>query len=183
MIENNFFILSGAMGSGKSTVLEHLKERNVNCVTEPARLIIEEQRSINGIGVYEKNPELFLQLMLSRFIYNFRTKSKSDNVVLFDRGIPDMIAYAELFSIDKDVFMNASKVYLYNKNVFIFKGWERIYTNDKERKMDFESAEKFGVKVSEIYESLGYNIIDVPFESIENRAELILRKIQECILK
>ena len=49
--------------------------------------------------------------------------------------------------------------------------------------MDFESAEKFGIKVSEIYESLGYNIIDVPFESIENRAEFILRKIQEYTLK
>ena len=64
MIKNNFFILSGAMGSGKSTILNLLKDRNVNCVTEPARLIIEEQRSINGIGVYEKNPELFLTISL-----------------------------------------------------------------------------------------------------------------------
>lgn len=179
MYKNNFFILSGAMGGGKSAILELLKEKKFKCVNESARQIIKEQRNINGDGVYDKNPDLFAQLMLSRSINNYEINSETETTVIFDRGIPDMVAYAELFNINKDLYMNASKIYLYNKNVFIFRGWKDIYTNDDERKMGFETSEKFGENVIEIYKSMGYNVIEVPFVSIEERVDFIISTIKE----
>ncbi|MDQ3020366.1 MAG: AAA family ATPase [Bacteroidota bacterium] len=174
MRKNNYFILSGAMGGGKSTILKQLREKGYLCIDEPARQILEEQRSIEGEGVPEKNPELFVQLMLSRSINQYKINSKYNDVVFFDRGIPDLIAHADLSNTSRKVYINASKVYLYNKNVFMFKGWKEIYTTDDERKMDFDSAKKFGVSVSDIYKELGYNIIDVPFISVEKRVEYII---------
>ncbi len=167
MIKNNYFILTGAMGAGKSATIKLLREKEYLCVDEPARQILEEQRSIKGEGVWDKNPELFIQLMLSRSINMYKINLNYKDVVLFDRGIPDLIAHADLSNSKKEVFINASKLFLYNKNVFMFSGWEEIYTTDDERKMEFDSAKKFGINVLSIYKELGYNIVDVPFVSVE----------------
>jgi predicted ATPase len=43
---NNFFILTGAMGAGKSTVLKELRKLKLTCVDEPARQLLAEQRDI-----------------------------------------------------------------------------------------------------------------------------------------
>ena len=177
MIKNNYFILSGAMGRGKSTILKLLKQKGYLCIDEPARQIISEQRSIDGEGLYDKNPELFAQLMLSRSINLYELNSEYKGKVIFDRGIPDLIAYADIFNIKKEVYLNASKLYSYNTNVFMFKGWKEIYTTDDERKMDYESADKFGSNVSYIYKELGYNLIEVPFDSVEKRVEFIINLI------
>ncbi len=177
----NFFVLTGAMGGGKSAVLKHLRNKNILCIDEPARQILKEQRIINGNGVPEKDPELFCQLMLSRSVHLFKSYAESKNTVIFDRGIPDMIAYADLFGIDKNIYMNAAKVYSYNNIVFMFKGIEEIYTTDDERKMDFKSAEKFGFKVKEVYKELGYILTDVPYLSEEERSFFISDTIEKII--
>ncbi|MBK9332000.1 MAG: AAA family ATPase [Ignavibacteria bacterium] len=183
MIKNNYFILSGAMGGGKSAIIKHLRKKNYICIDEPARRILEEQRSVVGNGVPEKDPELFCQLMLSRSLHQFKSNADYEGPVIFDRGIPDLIAYADLFGIIKNVYMNAAKIYLYNKNVFMFNGIEEIYTTDNERKMDFVAAEKFGFKVNDIYKELGYNVTEVPFLSEEERSEFIINMIEHLNYK
>ncbi|MEO6695202.1 MAG: AAA family ATPase [Ignavibacteria bacterium] len=176
-IKNNYFILTGAMGGGKSTIIKEIRKKNYLCIDEPARQIIEEQRSIDGEGIYDRNPELFIQLMLSRSISNYKSNLDYNGLVFFDRGIPDMIAYSELSKNNKKVCVNASNVYQYNKNVFMLSGWKEIYVTDDERKMEFASAEKFGVRVSDIYKGLGYNIVNVPFGTLEKRVEFIVNSV------
>jgi predicted ATPase len=119
--------------------------------------------------------------MLSRAINQYKIHSKYNDVILFDRGIPDMIAHADLSNTNRNVYINAAKVYLYNKNVFMFNGWKEIYTTDDERKMDFDSTKKFGVNVSDMYKELGYKIIDVPFVSVEKRVEYIIGLIDTFV--
>jgi len=179
MIKNNYFILTGAMGGGKSTILNLLREKGYLCVDEPARHILAEQRSIEGDGIPEKTPELFNQLMFSRSINQYKINSKYNDVIFFDRGIPDLVGYADMLNTNNSVYLNAAKVYLYNKNVFMFNGWEEIYTTDDERKMEFDSAKKFGINVSNIYKELGYNVIEVPFDSVEKRVEYIINLIED----
>ena len=58
MIKSNYFILTGAMGGGKSTILAKLAESGVYCVPEPARAILAEQRMISSAGVPEINKVL-----------------------------------------------------------------------------------------------------------------------------
>src|SRR5580658_3519657 len=93
------FVITGAMGSGKSTVLKLLQAEGLNVIEEPARQILAEQRSINDEGVPEKNPRYFSQLMLSRAIYQFKQTQEFDGKVIYDRGIPDIIAYFQLFNL------------------------------------------------------------------------------------
>ena len=88
-----------------------------------------------------------------------------------------MIAYAELFSIDAKSFYQAADLFRYNPRVFFFDGWEEIYTNDSERKVNFEGARRFGDNVRVVYQKLGYQIVNVPFQAIEERANFILEKL------
>ena len=151
MIKNNYYVLSGAMGGGKSTVLSRLRDFGIHCVPEPAREILAEQRMIKAMGVPEKNADLFSMLMLSRSIHNYYENSSVEESVVFDRGIPDMVAYARLFMLDETSYSNAAKEFRYNTTVFYFPAWEEIYTNDSERKMSFEKANEFGALVEGVY--------------------------------
>ncbi len=179
MFKNNFIILTGAMGSGKSTIINEIMKKDIKCIPEPARQILKEQRAIQADGVPEINSALFNQLMLSRSTKNYLDFLHKNKLIIFDRGIPDMIAYGELFGIDIKIYKKSSELYRYNKNIFCLKGWEEIYTTDDERKMDFQSANEFGEKIYRIYRQLGYNIITVPLISIKGRVDFILNKINE----
>ena len=175
---DHYFVLTGAMGSGKSAILEQLITMGLACVAEPARQILQEQRAISARGVPEIDPDLFTQLMLSRatsfYLENFATETLS----VFDRGIPDLIAYAELFGLDTKIYYSSATLYKYHPCVFWFKGWKDIYKQDDERKMSFQQAYEFGERVHEIYRELGYQVIQVPLLPIDNRAEFIYDKIQ-----
>lgn len=177
MVKENYIILTGAMGAGKTTVINKIREKGYRCVDEPARIILKEQRETGGDGVPEKNAEYFNELMLSKMITEFENNLLSKEVIIFDRGIPDIIAYSELLETKKEMSEQAAEEFRYNKYVFMFNGREEIYTNDDERKMEFKAANNFGINVKKIYESLGYTIIDIPFVSIDERAVFILEHI------
>jgi predicted ATPase len=165
------------MGSGKSTLLAEISRAGIRCISEPAREILAEQRSIESDGVPERNPELFCKLMLSRALQDYNQGMSAPEIQVFDRGIPDMIAYAELFSIDSTSFFKAADQNRYNPTVFFFDGWEAIYTNDAERKIGFAGASMFGQSVRLIYQKLGYQPVNVPLQSIEERTNFILKRV------
>ena len=93
------------------------------------------------------------------------------------RGIPDMLAYARLFELDEIPYTNAAREFRYHLTVLFLPAWEEIYTTDSERKMSFRDAEAFGAVVRSIYENLGYQIIEVPRISLEERVQFILERI------
>lgn len=183
MTKTNYFVITGAMGAGKSTIINALKNIGYICIDEPAREILKEQRSVDGNGVPEKNPELFNELMLSRMIYQFSQHLDIGEIVFFDRGMADIIAYANLLNTSQRSAKNAAEEYLYNRHVFFLPGWEEIYCNDDERKVDFAVANSFGNNIREIYQELGYTIIDVPFISVKERVEYIILAVKKLIVQ
>jgi predicted ATPase len=177
MIKINFYVLSGAMGAGKSAILSKLKDIGMSCVPEPARGILAEQRLIQGMGVPEENADLFSMLMLSRSIHNYYENSSKQDAVVFDRAIPDMVAYARLFTLHETPYVHAAQEFRYNPMVFYLPAWQEIYTNDAERKMSFEDAKAFGATARTIYERLGYQILEVPQFSLGERIQFILDRV------
>jgi predicted ATPase len=179
MLRDNFYILSGAPGSGKTTLIHALKEKGYICVDEPARAIIAEQKAIDGDGLYNKDRKLFLELMLSRMVYQYQQFDRGNAPVIFDRGIPDMIGYAKLFEVDVKSAINASKIYQYNKNVLFLPSWHEIYTTDDDRIMSFTAAHEFGNLIRQAYIDCEYNIIDVPLANIDERLNFICKMMEK----
>lgn len=100
--------------------------------------------------------------------------SRAAGPVFFDRGIPDLIGYAELFGLDASDAANAAALHRYNDRVFVLPSWPEIYVTDSERKMTFEAAEAFGKRVRSIYVELEYSVIDAPCDTVVARARFIL---------
>ncbi len=180
-IKENYFIITGAMGAGKSTILQELRKLDFVCIDEPARQILAEQRAIGGGGLPEHDPTLFAELLLSRSIYQFKQMVDHKGPVLYDRGIPDNISYANFFDLDRRVYTYASHQYQYNGEVFFLSAWEEIYQNDDERKMTFEQAKQFGEDVRARYDELGYRITDIPMAEPAVRVKFILDMISKKI--
>lgn len=174
----NFFVLTGAPGVGKTTLVKELRAYGVTCVDEPAREILAEQRAIGSDGIPEKNPSRFTELLLSRSIQSFETFFDQSGPVVFDRGVVDSIGYASLFEISSESFEEASQSYLYNNHVFVLAPWKDIYTTDEERKMSFEATLQFHEQILNAYRRLGYSLIQVPKGTIKERAKFLIDQLE-----
>lgn len=173
----NFTILTGAPGSGKSAVLNVLRKIGHECVDEPAREILAEQRSVGGRGLPAEDPRLFTELLLSRSLFNYRRMERRGSLLLFDRGIPDVVGYGKYYGLDTTHMLRAARQYRYAKTVFVTPAWEAIYRTDDERTMTYDEARLFGDGINNIYEELGYDLVTLPLESPESRARFILARL------
>jgi predicted ATPase len=105
------FVITGAPGSGKTPLIQALMREGFLGVEEPARAILAEQRATGGTGVYDKDPRLFCDLMLQRAIADYERLTDACESAFFDRGIPDMVGYAEIFGLDPAAAQAASRRY------------------------------------------------------------------------
>lgn len=173
--KENFFVLTGAPGAGKTTLLNRLKSDFI-VEHEPAREVIQEQRDCNGNGLWDKDKNMFLDLLLKRSVEKFDKYDENQRVV-FDRGIPDNIAYAITGKIEIERFVYAAKSRTYNSKVFILPPWHQIYTTDDERNMSFEAALDFHEELVKAYSKLNYELVEVPKTDVENRKKFVLQTI------
>jgi predicted ATPase len=168
----NFWILTGAPGSGKTAILDELRG-SVRCVDEPARRVLAEQRASGGLGIPERDPARFAELLLEVAIADHEAASLGESPVLFDRGIPDCIAYAVHLGVDPDLSIVAAARYRYRTEVLLLEPWEDIYTTDDERTMSFADTLGFHARLVETYQGAGYQLTVVPRGSAEDRAAFV----------
>ena len=173
---NKKIIITGTMGSGKSSVLNAISKDEHDIVPECARTILAEQRAFGGSGVPDKDPSLFCELLLSRTLHQYKN-NKDVSLTIYDRGLPDIIGYAKWFNLELSHFKSCAKQYRYNNTVFLLEPWQEIYVNDDERKMTFKEAELFHDDLVNIYKELNYELLIVPKASIQERVAFIYRKL------
>src|SRR5690606_12672365 len=103
--------------------------------------------------------------------------AEPDAFVFIDRGIPDVVAYLDYIGDEYPAqFTKACEDFKYSKT-FILPPWEDIYESDSERYENFEQAEKIQSYLIETYKKYGYDLIEVPKDTVENRILYILDKI------
>lgn len=179
---SELYVITGSMGSGKTPVIGELRTMGYAGVDEPARRVIAEQQAIDATPIYDRDPSLFFDLMLEMAIADYEGVSGASGTVFFDRGIPDLIGHAELFGFDRAraaAATAAAAAHRYEGLVFVLPPWREIYTTDEDRRMTFEQAAAFGERVSEIYDELGYQIIEVPKDSVPARAKFIVSYVTQ----
>ncbi|GGG03093.1 AAA family ATPase [Paenibacillus aceti] len=171
-----FYVVTGGPGSGKSTLLDYLEQQGFMRSIEAGRSIIQEQTMIGGAALPWEDRILFAELMLSWEMRSYRQGLEQGNraPVLFDRGVPDIIGYLRLEGLDVPIHIQrAGELFRYNKRVFIAPPWPDIYRQDAERKQDLETAHRTFDMMVDVYTELGYELVELPRCSIEERAEYI----------
>lgn len=125
------------------------------------------------IGIAEKRTSEEVAVILQRSIAKHEAAQRWEGSAVFDRGVPDCIAYAVLFGIDPTQSILASDVYRYHSEVLVLEPWEEIYTVDDERTMSFADTLPFHEALLDAYERAGYLLVDVPRDSVEHRATFV----------
>jgi predicted ATPase len=169
---SNLFILTGAPGSGKTAILSRLSDE-FRCVDEPAREVLAEQRATGGSGTWDRDPSLFVHLLLQRSIEKYKTARRSGETVIFDRGIPDCVVYAVRAETDPSPSLTAVDALRYEPHVLFLEPWSDIYETDEERIMSFADTVSFSEALMDVYERSGYILVHVPRGSIDDRAAFV----------
>lgn len=183
--QDNFFIVSGGPGSGKTSLLQMLAHGGYHIIAEDARRIIQQQVEVNGSGLPWKDKALYLQLMLEASLHTYQSvqqKGTSD-LYFFDRSIIDALCYCELIDLDITPEMEqAAKNIRYNPKVFLLPPWQEIYHTDTERKQTWAEAVATYAKIKDVYMRFGYQIIELPKDTLEKRRDFVLQVIRNRIL-
>jgi predicted ATPase len=168
------FIVTGAPGGGKTTLLESAAREGLTIGQEAARAVIQSQVAIDGPAVQWRNPALFAELMLDRDIQTWQALRKAGGPALCDRGIPDLVAYGRMLRLaDVDHFDRAAMLYRYNPVVFFAPPWPEIFATDAERTEDLEHAQRIYGPMRDVYEELGYRTVELPKVPVAERLAFV----------
>ncbi len=168
------FVVTGAPGTGKTSVIERLGDR-FPTVGEPARKLIAEHRSETGETTLDDRPELFVERLAARSIDDFEAVSGTD-AVFFDRGLPDCVAYAAAYGVDPRPILEKAAAFRYQPPIFIAPPWKEIYTTDSLRRASFAQIQEFDVHLRWAYTQLGYEMMELPKGPPRERAAFIVEQ-------
>lgn len=173
-----FHIITGAPGSGKTSLIDALSSAGFHHMPEAGRAIIKDQVAIDGTALPWADQASFAELMLGWDMRSHGEASDLSGPIFFDRGIPDLVVYLNLCGIPVPRHMiRAAELCRYNKRVFIAPYWPEIFVRDKERKQSTLEAEATFEALVQAYTDLSYDLVRIPCVPVAERVEFILANV------
>jgi predicted ATPase len=171
-------VLIGGPGTGKSTVLNKLKEKGFFCFNEVSREVILKAQKKGIDQLFLTEPLLFSEMLLEgREEQYLKAEKRKENIIFLDRGIPDVHAYMNYFKTTyPSLFIEKSKQYKYDL-IFHFSPWEEIYITDNERYETFKESIIIDKFLTKAYSELDYKIVNVPFGTVDERTDFIINSL------
>ncbi|MCP4180886.1 MAG: AAA family ATPase [bacterium] len=179
-IQMQKYIITGAPGTGKTNIINELKNRNHKIFEEvPRKLMMEKIPEKIGINPFT-NLKDFAKLVFDEMYKQYITSEQNNSLCFFDRGLPDVFAYLLEANISiPDDYYNCYSKCNYSKTVFICPPWQSIYISDNIRPYDFSEIINLGNQIIKTYETFGFSILTLPLTSIKKRTDIILNYVQK----
>ncbi|MDQ3231753.1 MAG: AAA family ATPase [Pseudobdellovibrionaceae bacterium] len=175
------YILTGAPGAGKTTILHDLQSRGYEIVAEAAT-DINARMIAQGIDKPWTMPHFIsdiIQLQKARL----ESKVHEDSTVQFhDRSIIDAYILGKFLghgiTADVEVLVQAIiKNGVYQRMVFFIDSLGFI-ENTEVRRISLADALEFGKLHEQIYSSFGFQCIKIPNQQVNDRTNEILRLVE-----
>ncbi|MFH1294376.1 MAG: AAA family ATPase [Candidatus Aenigmatarchaeota archaeon] len=170
------FVVIGGPGTGKSTLVKALEDKGYYCQYDDISRQIIEECVRKGRGV-ETDSYMFNRRLLEKRVEQFE-KAPENKICFFDRGIPDGIAYMESPS---EEFNEIARKYRYQPLVFALPPWKDIFRGRKHdsgrAEESFDEAIRLHEIIVKVYKNLGYNVIEIPKMTVEERAKFVVGEV------
>ncbi|MGW9686050.1 AAA family ATPase [Flagellimonas sp. 2504JD1-5] len=180
-------VITGAPGTGKTSIVNGLENRGIHCFHEIIRDMTSQAKKDGNPENMVSNPLVFVDDALQfnkDLLYgradHFKKSLKSDTALhIFDRGIPDVLAYMDFFDQTYDLeFTSVCEAHRYDA-IFIAPPWKEIYTSDNERLETFDEAQKIHDALMHTYTEFGYDPIIIPKKPVQDRVSFVLETLNK----
>lgn len=159
------YVITGGPGFGKTSIINELDRKGFRICPEEARVLLE------GTTAFPKD----FERKIAEVRLNFLLSADPEEIAFSDRGLPDQIAYSWYKSKQPSPFIEEIvTLNRYAPIVFLTPPWKNIYSKDQIRKENFEEACVIHDYILQAYLKFGYQPVDLPFTSAENRVAFIL---------
>jgi predicted ATPase len=169
----NFVIVSGCSGGGKSTVLGELRQRGFPTIEEPGRRIVAEELKRGGSALPWVDAIALARRAIEVSLADRAAAEASARWVFFDRGLIDAAAALEHLTGEPAV-ESLGLIHRYNKRVFLTPPWPEIYVLDQERRHGLAEAVAEYNRLIGVYPRLAYDVHLLPKVGPAERADWIL---------
>lgn len=178
-MKKELVVITGGPGTGKTTIIDGLIEQGYSCFPEISRQITLEAKKQGFEQLFLEKPLLFSELLLEGRKKQYCSAIQGlSEIVFLDRGIPDILAYMHYIGDSYPAFFDhACKEHNYDK-VFVLPPWQEIYVSDEARYESYEQAILIFEHLKETYLQYGYNLIEVPKGTLEERLHFILNELK-----
>ncbi len=175
-------VITGGPSTGKTSVIEQLENDGFHCLHEVIRDMTSEEKALGDeIGMASNpivsvpDPKSFNLNILNARINQYRSAQESTrDIVFFDRGIPDVLAYMDCFQQTYGPEFSEPCQTLRYDHIFIMPPWKEIHVMDSERFESFEESIKIHDCLTRSYANFSYDITLVPKGSVKERVRFIL---------
>ena len=172
---NNWYVITGASCSGKTTLVEELEKRGYDVVREVARVYIDDRIAKGETIEKIRRDEILFQKNVLKKKIEIENKLPPKRMVFFDRGIPDTYAYDKLYGVKSNLLLeDASKKCSYRK-IFLLE--QLPFVADYARTETKEQQDELHKLLEEAYEMLGFTVVKVPILPVEKRVDFVLNNL------
>ncbi len=173
---NNWYVLTGGPSAGKTTAIKILEEQGYRVVPEAARLYIDQEMEKGKTIEQIRENELSFQEEVLKMKIQIEKELPKEEVIFFDRGIPDTDAYYKLCGRENDPFLLKVTKDCFYKKIFLLDFFEM--KKDYARTENREEQIKIHNLLEDSYKAIKVPIIKVPrMESKQDRVEFILSNL------
>lgn len=174
-LKNYKIILTGAPCSGKSSLIEALEKKGYQIIPEVFQLLYAQAFENKSADTFFVD-QLALRYRLMHAQIDLESRLDSGRITFLDRSVWDIIFFGEWYNIQMPPDLYSLAAHQRYDYVFFLDLLPRqFYQTTQFRGESFELAQKMHHFFLEKYRKTGLSILQVPFDTIENRADYILR--------
>lgn len=168
------YVLTGAPGSGKTTIAEMLRRRGVDVVAEAATDVIARRQAAGVPEPWTTDPFVDEILRLQR---ERESEPSPAAVRVFDRSPYCTLALSRYMARPPTPLLlseieRISGACLYQPTVFFFR-LLGFMEPTAARRITYEQAREFEQIHIEVYREYGFTLVDMPLASVEDRLAIL----------
>ena len=175
-IQTNWHVITGTVSSGKTTLINQLADREFQTVPEVGRQYFEREmakgRTIDEI----RGDPVALTRSLVDMMRECERGLRANDLLFLDRAFPDALAFCRVYGLNPNEFL-ADCFHFRYASVFILDRF--LVEQDGVRAEDDATAALIDDWLVRDYNALGYNIIQVPVLSPDERLAFVLERLSK----